>query len=131
MSFPQLIQGHTPHDRLAYLLGEICKELDGVRGYKAESIAEARYLAKEARGIVEGYDDYVARMSSQPPPIVKTMVDESYKHDWKLVHEEGLTQFRLIPEMSAGGYEAVVLQEFARLSKVCSLAIAVGIMLNH
>ncbi|KAI0083788.1 S-adenosyl-L-methionine-dependent methyltransferase [Irpex rosettiformis] len=117
MSLPTLIQGHTPHDRLSYLLGELCKELKDIKGDKAGSLGEALSFAQQARDIVDGYDKYVARMSSSPPAIVNKMVDESYEHNWKLVHEEGLTQFRLIPEMSAGGYEAAVLRELAALSK--------------
>ncbi|KAI0342494.1 S-adenosyl-L-methionine-dependent methyltransferase [Trametopsis cervina] len=114
MSFPNLIQGHTPHDRLAYLLTQLCNELDAT---KDDALAEARSLATQAKEIVDGYDKYVVEMSSAPPAIVDMMVEESYKHDWELAHHAGKTQFRLIPEMSAGGYEAVVLQELARLSQ--------------
>ena len=120
MSFPNLIQGHTPHGRLAYLLRELRKELEGVQGDATKSLSEALSLADQAGNNVKNYDGYVSRMSSSPPAIVDKMVEESYKHDWELAHDKGLTQFRLIPEMSAGGYEAVVLRELATLSKVGS-----------
>jgi hypothetical protein len=118
MSLPQLIQGHTPHDRLAYLLGKLSEELEGESAAKIESLAEARSLAKQAKELIDKYDHYVARMSSPAPDIVNKMVDETYKHDWLQIHQAGHTQYRLIPEMSAGPYEAVVLQQIARLSKV-------------
>ena len=105
--------GDTPHDRLSYLLNQLCTELDS-----GTTSDKARTLARQARDVVDGYDTYVERMSSPHPPILDTMVAATDARDWAALHREGKTKFFLIPEMSAGTYEAVVLQQLAKLTKV-------------
>lgn len=117
MSVAQNAQGHTPHDRLSYLVNQLCAQLDGGGGGNAP--AEALALARQAKAVIDGYDAYVGRMSSPHPAVVDTMIAAGNARDWERVHREGKTRFRLIPEMSAGGYEAVVLQQLAKLAKVC------------
>ncbi|KAI0079516.1 S-adenosyl-L-methionine-dependent methyltransferase [Panus rudis PR-1116 ss-1] len=112
--------GDTPNDRLAYLIHHLCLELDSMPVSVQETspgLAKALALANEARRVVDGYDEYVARMSSPPHPIVEKMLKEGNERDWERLHKEGKTKFRLIPEMSAGGYEAVALSHLARMSK--------------
>lgn len=118
MSVVQYTQGHTPHDRLSYLISRICTELDV--GDTSTSIpTEALALAKQAKAIIDGYDGYLQKMSSPHPPVVDVMITEGNKQDWDRLHREGKTMFKLIPEMTAGGYEAVVLQQLAKLAKAC------------
>lgn len=107
--------GDTPQDRLSYLLNQLCTELDSPWSNASD---KARSLATQARDIVDGLDAYMSRMSSPHPAILDTMVDEGNKRDWDALYRAGKTQFRLMPEMSAGPYEAVVLQELALLGQV-------------
>jgi hypothetical protein len=46
------------------------------------------------------------------------MLKKTNETDWKQLYEQKKTQIPLIKEMSAGGYEAVVLREFATMTKV-------------
>lgn len=112
--------GDTPQDRLSYLLNQLCTELDTPSSNASD---KARTLATEARDIVDGLDPYLSRMSSPHPAILDTMVDEGNKRDWDALHRAGKTQFRLMSEMSAGPYEAVVLQELALLGQVRALLV--------
>ena len=64
-------------------------------------------------------------MSSPHPRIVDTMIAEGNARDWEQIHREGKTQFRLIPEMTAGPYEAVVLRQLAMLSKVRAMSLVI------
>lgn len=107
--------GDTPLARLSYLLNHLCSELDSP---DANASDKAKVLAKQARELVDGYDPYTASMSSPHPPIIDRMVDAGDKRDWAALHREGKTLFELIPEMTAGTYEAVVLQQLAKLGKV-------------
>lgn len=50
------------------------------------------------------------------------MLKKTNETDWKALYEQKKTQIPLIKEMSAGGYEAVVLREFATMTKVSLLA---------
>lgn len=120
MSSPQYIQGHTPHDRLSYLINRLCAELDG-RDVPGDALA----LAQQAKAVIDGYDQYLERMSTSPPPVVDAMIAAGNSKDWERIHAEGKTMFRLIPEMTAGGYEAVFLQQLAKISKVRSLELFV------
>ncbi|EKM57117.1 uncharacterized protein PHACADRAFT_172804 [Phanerochaete carnosa HHB-10118-sp] len=112
MSCPQYIQGHTPHDRLSYLINRLCAELDG-----CDAPCDALTLAQQAKAVIDGYDRYLERMSSPHPPIVDAMIAVGNSTDWERIHAEGKTRFKLLPEMSAGGYEAVVMQQLAKISK--------------
>lgn len=116
MSCPQYTQGHTPHDRLSYLINRLCAELDG-----RDVPSDALSLAQQAKAVIDGYDRYLERMSSPHPPILDAMVAAGNATDWDRVHAEGKTMYRLIPEMTAGGYEAVVLQQLAKISKAKSV----------
>ena len=107
--------GDTPLARLSYLLNHLCIALDGT---DPNDTNRAKALAKQARELVDGYDPYTARMSSPHPPIIDGMVEAGNKRDWTALHREGKTLFELIPEMTAGTYEAVVLQQLAQLGKV-------------
>lgn len=110
----------TPHDRISHLLSQALAELESKHKPNAGSdLQEAIRLVEEARQVVDGYDSYAAEYSSPHPAIVDEMVEGGDHRDWEKVFREGKTQFRLIPEMSAGGYEAVVLQQLAKISQVC------------
>lgn len=113
----QYAQGHTPHDRLSYLLNRLCDELDGYKGTSPVS-AEVVSLAQQAKTVIDGYDGYLQKMSSPHPPVVDVMIEQGNKRDWDKIYYEGKTKFKLLPEMTAGGYEAVVLQHLAKLAKV-------------
>ena len=126
MSVPQYLQGHTPHDRLSYLLAQLCDKLD------EEAVSDGvRDIAHQAKRVIDGFDDYVARMSSPHPQIIKDMINEGNKRDWDAVHKEGKTLHKLIPEMTAGGYEATVLQHLAKISKVSVSAIVPNSQLEY
>jgi caffeoyl-CoA O-methyltransferase len=116
MSVPQYLQGHTPHDRLSYLVTCLCTKLNA-----GKASADVLALAEQAKAVIDGYDAYLAQMSSPAPAVLDTIIAEGNRKDWEAIHREGKTQFRLIPEMTAGGYEAVVLQQLAKLAKVCLL----------
>ena len=110
--------GDTPQDRLSYVLNQLCLELDSDT---SNASSKARMLASQARDIVDGMDDYMTRMSSPHPTILDTMIEEGNKRDWGELHRSGKTQFKLMPEMTAGPYEAVVLQQLAKLGRVCDI----------
>ncbi|KIP10795.1 hypothetical protein PHLGIDRAFT_125302 [Phlebiopsis gigantea 11061_1 CR5-6] len=116
----QYAQGHTPHDRLSYLLNRLCDELDGYKGTSPVS-AEVVSLAQQAKTVIDGYDGYLQKMSSPHPPVVDVMIEQGNKRDWDKIYYEGKTKFKLLPEMTAGGYEAVVLQHLAKLAKAKSV----------
>ena len=117
MSITQNLQGHTPHDRLSCLINRLCDELQPSKAACTVS-ADVLALAEQAKAVIDGYDKYLKRMSSPVPPMLDTMITESNETDWDAVHLEGKTMFRLIPEMTAGGYEATVLQQLVKISKV-------------
>ena len=121
MPVTQNLQGHTPHDRLSYLLDRLCSELDANNASSGTGSVTALSLAQQAKAVIDGYDVYVERMSSPHPPMLDVMIAEGNKKDWDAIHREGKTMFRLFPQMSAGAYEAVVLQQLAKLAKVCRL----------
>ncbi|THH31782.1 hypothetical protein EUX98_g2386 [Antrodiella citrinella] len=112
---------HTPHDRISHLLSHAYDDLDSFS--RASSDSNALDLSKilewldEARQVIDGYDDYVAEHSSPHPTIVDEMLAQGDQRDWDKVFREGRIKHKLIPEMSAGGYEAVVLQQLAKISK--------------
>lgn len=114
----QCTQGQTPHDRLSYLINRLCDELDSAQSSASKS-RDALSLAQHAKAVIDGYDNYLQKTSSPHPAVVDTMIEAGNKEDWDAVHREGKTMFKLMPEMSAGGYEAVVLQHLAKISKVC------------
>lgn len=112
---------HTPHDRVSHLLSQALLELEAKhKPSEGQDLLAAIKLIDEARHVVDGYDTYVAAHSSPHAAILDRMLEAGDHRDWERVHREGRTQFKLIPEMSAGGYEAVVLQQLAKISKVCS-----------
>lgn len=86
----------------------------------AQISQDARELLKEAREIVDEQDPYLERISTPAGDTLQPMIEASDKEDWDGVYEKGLTKFRLIRQMCAGAYEASVMQQFARMSKVCS-----------
>ena len=107
--------GDTLQARVSYLLSKLCRELDADA---SNASAEVKRLAQEAKVVIDGCDPYMERMSSSHPPIIDKMVAADGLRDWAALYKEGKTQFELIPEMCAGGYEAVVLQQLAQLTKV-------------
>jgi hypothetical protein len=46
------------------------------------------------------------------------MIEAAEREDWAAAYKRGDTQFQLIRQMCAGTYEASVMQQFARMSKV-------------
>ncbi|KAI0786191.1 O-methyltransferase-domain-containing protein [Abortiporus biennis] len=107
--------GDTPLDRISYALHQI--ELSLTSDSSSPDIPTALSHLKTARRIAQHYDTYAAEVSEQPPIIVERMVEEGDNVDWEKLHNDGETIFRLIPEMSAGGYEGVVLRHLCRASK--------------
>ncbi|TCD67499.1 hypothetical protein EIP91_012304 [Steccherinum ochraceum] len=109
---------HTPHDRVSHLLSQALSELESKhKPNDGQDLHVAMKILDEARHVIDGYDTYVAAHSSPHPDIVGRMLEAGDHRDWERVYREGRTQFRLIPEMSAGGYEGVVLQQLAKISK--------------
>ncbi|GAA97257.1 uncharacterized protein L969DRAFT_69527 [Mixia osmundae IAM 14324] len=105
--------GDTPMDRISFILHQLSGEFSS-----SDKITdEARTLLRQAREVVDGHDDYMTEMSSPAPPIVEKMVKDGYAKDWAGLQEQGKTMYKLIPQMTAGGYEAVVLQQLARATK--------------
>lgn len=115
-NFRQLmrIMGATPHDRLSHLLDVILQE---VKTSSPEN-SKLEGLVTEAKTLSEGYDEYAIKMSSPTPEIVEKLLKMTDETDWPRLREEGKTMFELVPEMSAGGYEGVVLAQFAKITKV-------------
>lgn len=112
----------TPYDRVVHLLAQASKSIDLASTSSANpELTKAKSFVEQAKTIIDGYDTYVTDCSSPAPPIVEKMWKEGYEHDWGKVFLEGKTKLRLIPEMSAGSYEGVVLQQLAKLSNVCQL----------
>ncbi|THH32487.1 hypothetical protein EUX98_g1680 [Antrodiella citrinella] len=105
----------TPNDRLVHLLTQASLSIDLASDSNPE-LAKAKRLVEQAKAIIDGSDAYVTKYSSPAPPIVDVMWKKGFEHDWGKVFREGKTQNRLIPEMSAGSYEGVVLQHLAKLS---------------
>lgn len=56
------------------------------------------------------------------------MLKKTDETDWKKLYQEKTTSIPLIKEMSAGGFEAVVLREFATMIKVSP---ALPVCLGH
>ncbi|KAH8094911.1 O-methyltransferase-domain-containing protein [Cristinia sonorae] len=111
---------HTPHDRISYLLSELSNELSTVSQAATSPGSHPHPALKyldDARTLIDGYDNYLVEHSSPHPAIVERMLKDGNARDWEALHREGKTQFKLIPEMSAGGYEAVFLQQLACASK--------------
>jgi len=108
----------TPHDRLIHILTQASQSIDlaSTDSASPSELAKAKGFVEQAKAIIDGYDTYVAQFSSPAPPIVEKMWKAGYEHDWAKVFREGKTEFRLIPEMSAGSYEGVVLQQLVKLS---------------
>lgn len=74
---------------------------------------------KEAIQVAEGLDPYLDQISTSPPEILNEMIKKTYDTDWKKLYQDKKTSIPLIKEMCAGGYEAVLLREFATMLKVC------------
>lgn len=94
---------------------------------EASSLSPAGQQAlKEAEQVASGLDSYLDKISSSPPEILDEMIRKTYETDWKKLYNDGTTSIPLIKEMCAGGYEAVLLREFATMIKV-----GPPILLNH
>ncbi|TCD70752.1 hypothetical protein EIP91_001781 [Steccherinum ochraceum] len=107
----------TPHDRIVHLLEQASQSVDSASALSpSEHLVNAKALIEKAKAIVDGYDSYVTEYSSPAPPIVERMWKDGHEHDWAKVYLEGKTKLRLIPDMSAGSYEGVVLQHLAKMS---------------
>lgn len=78
----------------------------------------AQAALKEAVQVAEGLDPYLDQISTAPPEILNEMIKKTYETDWKKLYTEKKTSIPLIKEMCAGGYEAVLLREFATMVKV-------------
>lgn len=96
--------------RVALLLKQLQDSLDAV-----EIPEEAKSLLAETRSIVDGFDPYLETMSSKAPSILGPMIKKTYATEWDVLHRDGKTLFPLHANMCAGGYEAVVLQIFAKM----------------
>lgn len=117
----------TPNDRLCEIITHLHHQIHSLPFELSTSQPKfpLQQLIDEAKVIVDGYDSYLTAHSSPSLPIVQRMVDSGMEVNWDDLHAKGETRFRLIPEMSAGGYEAVVLCHFARMAKVSSLYIPI------
>ncbi|KAL0947353.1 hypothetical protein HGRIS_013470 [Hohenbuehelia grisea] len=106
----------TPHDRL-------CNILDRIQSIAIDEGASPTLLSTiaEAQSLTQGYDAYCDTHSTPPPPIVNSMVENGNAVDWESLHQKGVTKFRLIPEMSAGGYEGTLLAMLARMSNAVNV----------
>ncbi|KZT25175.1 hypothetical protein NEOLEDRAFT_1093041 [Neolentinus lepideus HHB14362 ss-1] len=109
------VQAHdTPLGRLACVINDL--RTNTILSESPLS-PETRQLIEEATRIVNGLDPYMTLMTSPHPPIVDKMIKAGNETDWKQLHEQGKTKHELIPEMTAGSYEAVVLQQLAKTAK--------------
>ena len=114
----------TPNERLCEIIAQLHARIHSLLASDlSASLPILQKLVDEARAIIDGYDSYLAAYSSPSLPIVHRMIDRGSEVDWNDLYAKGETQFRLIPEMTAGGYEAVVLCHFARMAKVSPLSI--------
>jgi caffeoyl-CoA O-methyltransferase len=91
----------------------------------------AQAALKEAVQVAEGLDSYLDKISTSPPEILNEMIKKTYETDWKKLYQDGTTSIPLIKEMCAGGYEAVLLREFATMVKVGFLKLQVRGVHEH
>jgi len=78
---------------------------------------DGRKALDEAEAVANGLDPYLEKVSTRHPDILDDMLKKTNETDWKALYDQKKTQIPLIKEMSAGGYEAVVLREFATMTK--------------
>jgi hypothetical protein len=79
---------------------------------------ESKRLLQSALSLTQGLDPYLSDVSSDAHPLLDEMLKMNRETDWEELMKQGKTKGRLQPAMSSGAYEAVVLQQFARLTKV-------------
>lgn len=101
----------TPITRLALLLKQLEDSLSSI-----PIPEESKNIINETRSIVDGFDPYLETMSSKAPSILGPMIQETNATDWEALHTQGKTVHSLHANMCAGGYEAVVLQMFAKMT---------------
>lgn len=109
---------HDINERQRMLLSKLQAESD-----KLSPTAQA--ALKEAIQVAEGLDSYLDEISTSPPEILNEMIKKTYDTDWKKLYQDKVTSIPLIKEMCAGGYEAVLLREFATMVKVGGLTLRV------
>lgn len=113
------VQAHdTPLGRLAYVINDLQANISSSDSSLSPA---ARSLIDEATRIVNGLDPYLTCMTSPHPPILDKMIKAGNETDWKQLHKQGKTIYELIPEMTAGSYEAVVLQQLAKTAKASAV----------
>lgn len=121
-SIPALTKNVHNNTRSAHDINERQRMLLSKIRAEASSLSPAAQQAlKEAEEVASGLDPYLDQISSSPPEILDEMIRKTYETDWKKLYTEGTTSIPLIKEMCAGGYEAVLLREFATMIKVCML----------
>jgi len=103
------LTAHTIIDRVQVLLSKLKSEKNlSPDGQKA---------LEEAIAVADGLDPYLEQVSTPHPDILNAMLKKTDETDWKKLYQEKTTSIPLIKEMSAGGFEAVVLREFATMIK--------------
>lgn len=107
MSWPN----DTPINRVSLLLHKLETALAS-----SQISDQAKSLLTETRSIIDGFDIYLDAMSSQAPDILNPMIAQANSIDWDALRRSGKTQYPLHSNMSAGRYEAVVLQMLARMA---------------
>ncbi|VDB94188.1 unnamed protein product [Peniophora sp. CBMAI 1063] len=109
---------NDPNERLCDLITMLQQQISTLPTTIKTVHPGLQQLVDEAALVATNYDSYLTEYSSPALPILQRMLDRGAEMDWDGLLAKGVTQFRLIPEMSAGGYEATVLCHFARMAKV-------------
>ncbi|CAD6960702.1 unnamed protein product [Tilletia caries] len=72
---------------------------------------------KLASSLLSNLDPYLDSMSSNGPPGLQALIDETESHDWKAAYEGKKISFQVHPGWSAGGYEGSFIAMVARSIK--------------
>jgi len=108
----------TPHERAAEILAFAQQSLELALSEAASpELAKVKRLVGQAQELIDGYDPYVAKFSNPAPAIVEKIWNAGFEQNWAQLFQERKTSYRMLPEMSAGGYEGVLLSHLARLSQ--------------
>lgn len=83
---------------------------------EAEGVKDASILPslREALKLLVNIDPYLEDHSMETPEILRGIIDETLKHDWRGAHESGKMKFYIEPAACAGTYEGNFIAQVAR-----------------
>jgi hypothetical protein len=60
---------------------------------------------ESALELIQLREDFAHQSTSEPSKTLHEILEETYKHDWKKVHQDGKSSWRLSPVMMSGPLE--------------------------